>query len=93
MNKAAAQEPRSGHDAPAGSHLGKRPVGANDTKADMRGALTGNPEQGNPLSHAKHELHKQHPIPYHDHGPHHGTDHHIRHKPLHGMKPSRGYSR
>jgi hypothetical protein len=33
------------------------------------------------------ELYKQHPHKYDDHGPHHGTSDHIRHEPLHGMRP------
>ena len=50
-------------------------------------------ESGNPLTSARHELKSQHPHEYHEHGPHHGTKDHIRHVPLHGMKPSKGYSR
>ncbi len=87
MNKAEASEPRSGHRAPAAARGGSE-VG-NETKADMKGALGGNPTDGNPLTHAVHELHSQHPIAYHDHGPHHGHTHHIRHEPMHGLK-SRG---
>lgn len=58
----------------------------NETKADMRGAQEGNPTDRNPLHGATKELERQHPIKYHDHGPHHGTDHHVRHEPLHGLK-------
>lgn len=78
INKAQASEPKSGHAAPAAAKGGSE-VG-NETRADMAG--TG-------LSGAVAELHSQHPIPYHDHGPHHGHSHHIRHEPMHGMK-SRG---
>ena len=39
---------------------------------------------GNPLSHAIGHLRAQHPIPYHDLGPHHGTNHHDRHHPVTG---------
>lgn len=55
--------------------------------ADMRGAQEGSPTDHNPLTHAVKELHEQHPIRHDDHGPHHGHDHHVRHEPLHGMKP------
>lgn len=33
------------------------------------------------LSGAVGSLHRQHPIQYDDHGPHHGSDHHVRHAP------------
>lgn len=87
MNKAEAAEPKSGHHRPAGPARGSD-VG-NETKADMKGGLEGQPTDGmrGGLSHAVRELHEQHPIAHYDHGPHHGTDHHIRHEPLHGMKP------
>lgn len=84
INRAAEQEPRSGHRPPAKGGVG------NETKADMKGALEGSPTDHNPLRGAVQHLHEEHPIPYHDHGPHHGTDHHLRHEPLHGMKPTRG---
>ena len=86
MNKAAGEEPKSGHRPPAASKGGSE-VG-NETKADMKGAQMGQPTDGNPLRGATKELHDQHPIGYADRGPHHGTDHHLRHMPLHGMKPS-----
>lgn len=89
INRAAAEEPRSGHTAPSPA---KKPVGAS-RKADVQGAMLGQPEDGNPLRHAKHELHSQHPHEYHEHGPHHGTKEHIRHMPLHGMTPSSKYGR
>jgi hypothetical protein len=44
--------------------------------------------QDHGLKGAVDELLKQHPIAHHDHGPHHGTDHHIRHQPLHGLHSS-----
>lgn len=83
MNKATGEEPKSGHRAPAPA----TGVG-NETKADMRGAQEGQPTDKMPIgpgsTHLKgavDELRAQHPISYHDHGPHHGTDHHIRHSP------------
>lgn len=71
MNKAEAAEPKSGHDRPAGA--GKAPssdVGEMG-RANMAGAF----------SDAVAELKSQHPHEHYDHGPHHGTTHHIRHKP------------
>jgi len=87
MNKAEGHEPKSGHSAPARAS-GPGP----EKKADMAGAQMGQPTDKNPLTHAVHELHSQHPHSYHDHGPHHGTTTHVRHQPLHGLKPS-GYGR
>lgn len=77
INRAQEHEPRSGHRAPARGGVG------NERSPDMKGALEGNPTDGmhGGLHHAVRELHEQHPIEYHDHGPHHGTDHHVRHKP------------
>ncbi len=74
MNTGEAREPKSGHakPAPAASPGGEK-------KADMKGAIGGSPTDG--LSGAVSELKRQHPIAHHDHGPHHGTDHHIRHEP------------
>lgn len=71
MNKAEAHNPRSGHDAPAAR--GKSPSGDAGSmgSANMAGAFSG----------AVAELKSQHPIAHYDHGPHHGTDHHKRHKP------------
>jgi hypothetical protein len=94
MNKATGLQEKSGHEKPA--HAAG--VG-NEKKADVKGAQHGEPTDGQRspgpghthLSGAMHELHSQHPIPYHDHGPHHGTEHHVRHKPLHGMKSGGGY--
>jgi hypothetical protein len=77
MNRSEGAEPHSGHKAPAPA----AGVG-NEMKADMKGALMGEPEDKNPLRSASHELKAQHPIEYHDHGPHHGTDHHVRHEPV-----------
>ena len=79
MNKAEAAEPKSGHRTPAAHGKGPSSDAGSMSHANMAGAF----------SDAVAELHAQHPIPYHDHGPHHGTTHHIRHEPLHGMKPSR----
>lgn len=88
INKAQESEPHSGHRPPAGAKGMGSDVGG-ESKADMKGALDGNPTDGNPLRHAMSHLHEQHPIEHYDHGPHHGTTHHIRHMPLHGLKPSR----
>lgn len=68
-----------------------------EKKADVKGAedggsmaeVKGDPMRGQGLKGAVEHLHSEHPVAYHDHGPHHGTDHHIRHEPLHGMKPTR----
>jgi hypothetical protein len=76
INKAAASNPKSGHTAPAKGGVG------NETKADMKGALEGSPTDMNPLRGAIQELGRQHPHKYNDHGPHHGTSDHIRHKPM-----------
>lgn len=83
INRAAAEEPKHGGN--------KRPAPAagvgNERKADVRGAQDGgSAAEAGGLSHAMKELHEQHPIAHHDHGPHHGTDHHLRHEPMHGMK-------
>lgn len=87
MNKAAGLQEKSGHMAPA-----KAAGVGNEKKADMKGAQLGQPTDKGPgpgkvsLSGAVAELKSQHPISYADHGPHHGTTHHIRHEPLHGLK-------
>lgn len=80
MNRAESMEPKSGHKAPAASHGGSEVGG--ESKADMKGALGGSPEDKNPLRGATRELHSQHPHEYHEHGPHHGTRDHIRHEPV-----------
>lgn len=67
----------------------------NERKADVRGTQEGGSAaeargsvmHSGGLGGAMKELHEQHPIAYHDHGPHHGHEHHVRHEPLHGMKP------
>ena len=85
MEKGDAHEPRGGGDAPR-----QRPYPADagpERKAEVRAAQDSNPSEHNPLRGAVQELGRQHPIKHDDHGPHHGTDHHIRHMPLHGMKP------
>lgn len=78
-----------------GSH-GKGSDVGNERKADVRGTQEGGSaaEAGGlraSLKHAVHELHSQHPHEHDDHGPHHGGMEHVRHKPLHGMKPGGGY--
>jgi hypothetical protein len=54
----------------------------------MKDADSNRVTEHNPLRGAVHELHEQHPEKHHDRGPHHGKEHHIRHEPLHGLKPS-----
>jgi hypothetical protein len=84
MNKAAELQEKTGHEKSSG---GKAHEAGPEKKADTKGALHGEPTDKNPLHGAMKELKHQHPIPYHDHGPHHGTSHHVRHEPLHGLKP------
>lgn len=72
INAAAAAQPKSGHKMPAASGKAASANAGSMGKADMGGAFSG----------AVAELQSQHPIPHHDHGPHHGTTHHIRHKPM-----------
>lgn len=82
MNRAEGHEPKSGHKAPA--HAA---TPGPERHADMKGALMGQPTDGNPLRGATRELKAQHPHAHDDHGPHHHTKTHERHMPLHGMKP------
>lgn len=88
MNRAAAEEPKSGHRRPA-------PAASpgNERKADMRGAQLGQPEDGDPLRGASRELRSQHPEHHSDRGPHHGGKTHVRHMPLHGMHPKGSHGR
>lgn len=58
-----------------------------ETKADMAGAMHGQPTDKNPLHGAIKELGAQHPQSYDDHGPHHGTSDHVRHEKLGGLRP------
>jgi len=48
---------------------------------------------GGSPSEAARDLKEQHPIKYHDLGPHHGKHHHERHEPLHGMHPKSRHGR
>lgn len=41
------------------------------------------------LKSAVDDLYKQHPQGYDSHGPHHGTQDHVRHQPLHGLRPTK----
>lgn len=75
INSAAAAQPKSGARAPAASGKAASSEAGKMSGANMGGAFSG----------AVAELQSQHPIAHHDHGPHHGTDHHIRHKPM-GLK-------
>lgn len=78
MNKAAGRVPSNS--APT-SRRNTGSVG-NESKADMKGAMEGQPNEKNPLGGAIRELHSQHPHAYDDHGPHHGDMSHVRHKPM-----------
>lgn len=73
---------------PGGSERTKtnRASVGNERKADVAGA-----QQGGSLAEAGAELRGQHPHGYADHGPHHGTSEHIRHKPH--VRPNGGYGR
>lgn len=71
MNKAEAHEPKSGHDAPAARGKGPSADAGAMGMANMAGAFSG----------AVAELKSQHPHEHYEHGPHHGTTDHIRHKP------------
>lgn len=91
INRAAGERPN--RETPDRHHTAG--VG-NERKADVKGTQEGGSmaeAKGNMihegLKGAVHELHSQHPHEYHEHGPHHGTSEHMRHEPLHGMKPSR----
>jgi hypothetical protein len=70
---------------------GMHDSGVGDTrKGDVKGAQEGGSKAEaahNPLKGATKELRRQHPHKHDDLGPHHETDSHIRHEPLHGMKP------
>jgi hypothetical protein len=80
----------------AGGDKREKPAGAKgmgsdvgpEKRADMKDADSNRVTEHNPLRGAVHELHEQHPEKHHDRGPHHGKEHHIRHEPLHGLKPS-----
>ncbi len=72
MNKAEAHNPKGGHDKPAASGKGASADAGKMGSANMTGAFSG----------AVAELNAQHPHPHHDHGPHHGTTTHIRHKAM-----------
>ena len=81
INKAAESESGNrGMKAPS-SRRNSGGVG-NETKADMKGAMQGQPSDKNPLKGAMQELHSQHPHKYSDHGPHHSDMSHVRHKPM-----------
>lgn len=76
--KAGTEPPKSrpGGDKGTGSDVG------NERKADMAGAMYGQPTDKNPLHGAIRELGAQHPHRYDDLGPHHGDRSHMRHKPM-----------
>ena len=79
MNKAAAEMPKDkAREKPHTAGVG------NERKADVKGTQEGGSmAEAGGLRGAMAELKSQHPIAHHDHGPHHGTDHHMRHKPMH----------
>jgi hypothetical protein len=54
-------------------------------KAEARGSVIHDNEGR--LGHAMHELKSQHPHHHMDRGPHHGGHEHIRHEPMHGLRP------
>ena len=91
VHKEPKAESRMGGARGRGSDVG------NEKHADLHGTqLDGSraegferPELRGGLGGAVEELHRQHPHKHNDHGPHHGTTTHIRHEPLHGMKPGR----
>lgn len=83
MNRAEESVHKSGGDKRNTGHTAG--VG-NERKPDMRGAIDGNPTDGDPLRGAVKHLHSEHPHHHSDHGPHHGGTEHIRHEPMHGMK-------
>lgn len=96
MNKAGGLQPKGQGDIkpPAVNNFQSHEAGA-ERKADMKGGLKGQPIDkvnigGHGLGLAVAELKSQHPEKHSDHGPHHGGNSHIRHIPLHGMKPSKG---
>lgn len=70
INSATAFNPKTSVPTPAG--VGKGPSGDAGpmSSADMGGAFSG----------AVAELRSQHPESYYDHGPHHGSTAHQRHK-------------
>ncbi len=86
INKAAAEMPsrETKSRVNTGSVGSERPVSPRVVQEGGSAAEAG----GNSLRQATGELKSQHPIEYHEHGPHHGTDHHVRHAPA--VKPNRG---
>ncbi len=72
INAAAAMNPKTGQGSPAKASGGASGAAGSMGSANMAGAFSG----------ASAELKAQHPIAHYDHGPHHGTAHHIRHKPM-----------
>lgn len=75
---------------PAASGSRTRAVGQETPKGGIEAAMGGSVMAGDSgISGAVGELNSQHPHQYHDHGPHHGTTDHVRHQPLHGLKPTK----
>lgn len=75
-----------GDNVPGGRVKSKINTGGvgNERKGDVRGTQEGGSAAeaaGNPLRGAMAELRSQHPHGYDDHGPHHGTNSHVRHMP------------
>lgn len=86
INRAGENVHKSGGDDrknASGASKGRGSDVGNEKKADMKGALDSNPGvDKNPLRRGVSELKSQHPIAHDDRGPHHHTDHHLRHKPM-----------
>lgn len=78
--KGVGKEPKSGHMPPAGPRGNASAVG-NERKADMAGAMMGQPTDGNPLRGAMKHLASEHPEKHDDRGPHRGGSAHMRHMP------------
>ena len=77
---------------PAGPGGGPAANAGQERRADMGGAGAGGGiVMSGPtgLKAAMSELQTQHPEKYSDMGPHQGGSSHIRHMPLHGMKPGK----
>lgn len=70
MNRAESSEPKAGHKMPAAAGKSASSEAGGMGSANMSGAF----------SSAVSELKSQHPHAHYEHGPHHGTQTHIRHQ-------------
>jgi hypothetical protein len=99
MNRAEEEEPHTVRDrtpARAPKHAaGEETKYSNRAWTSEREKISGmgSAHVGADLGKAVDELHEQHPIKHHQHGPHHGKTHHIRHEPMHGLHPKRSHAR